>query len=118
MNDPQAGAHDDGTIYVLNVLWFKPGGAERYQDYLDATRPLVEGLGGAFLEPFTVVNALEGPVDADLVFFGRYPSQEALFAMLESPEYQAVFHLREEAVERSFTSICRRADLTEPPGPR
>lgn len=100
---------DDTTIYVLNVLWFKPGGAERYQGYLHATRPIVEGLGGAFLEPYTVVNALEGPVDADLVFYGRYPSQAALFSMLESPEYQAAFHLREEAVERSFTSICKPA---------
>jgi len=107
---------EDTTVYVLNVLWFKPGGAARYQYYLDATRPIVEGLGGAFLESYTVVNALEGPVDADLVFYGRYPSQEALFAMLESPEYQAVFHLREEAVERSFTSLCAlapaRPDLT------
>lgn len=105
---------DDRTVYVLNALWFKPGGAERYAEYLDASRPLVEALGGAFLEPFEVTNALEGGFDPDLIFYGRYPSEEALFEMLASPEYQAIFHLREEAVERSTTSLCRAADL----GPR
>ena len=107
---------DDETVFVLNVIWFKPGGAARYAEYLDAARPIVEGLGGAFLEPYRVVNALEGGLDADLVFYGRYPSEEALFGMLSSPEYQAIYHLRDEAVERSITSLCQPADLPAPPG--
>ena len=86
-SEPTPGA--DRTVYVLNVLWFKPGGAARYQDYLAASRPLVERLGGAFLEPFTVTEALEGGIDADMVFYGRYPSRRALMDMLASPEYQA-----------------------------
>ncbi len=105
-------ATSDTTIYVLNVLWFKPGGAERYQDYLAASRPLVEGRGGRFLEPYTVLEAWEGDIDADLVFYGRYPSKEALLDMLSSDEYQAIAHLRQEAVERSMTSICATAPAT------
>jgi uncharacterized protein (DUF1330 family) len=108
-------ATSDTTIYVLNVLWFKPGGAERYQEYLAASRPLVEALGGAFLEPYTVLEAWEGEVDADLVFYGRYPSKAALLEMLASEAYQAVYPLREAAVERSFTSICAAAAVV-PPG--
>ena len=102
----------DTTIYELNILWFKPGGAERYQEYLAASRPLVERLGGTFLEPYTAVEAWEGDIDADLIFYGRYPSKAALLAMLASDEYQAVYPLREAAVERSMTSICT---LSSPP---
>lgn len=99
----------DTTIYVLNVLWFKPGGAERYQEYLAASRPLVERVGGTFLEPFRAVEAWEGDIDADLIFYGRYPSRDALLTMVASDEYQAVSPLREAAVERSMTSICTRS---------
>jgi uncharacterized protein (DUF1330 family) len=118
------GSEDDGdpTVYVLNVIWFAPGGAELYARYLEATRPLVEAMGGAFLEPFQVVDALEGGLDADLVFYGRYPSREALWGMLASDEYQEAYRLREQAVARSITSLCRPANLppvdgaASPPG--
>lgn len=114
MNGEAPTSEDDPTVYVLNALWFKPGMASRYTEYLNASRPIVEAIGGAFLEPFAVSNALEGGFDPDLVFYGRYPSEEALWAMLASPEYQAVYHLREEAVERSVTSLCRAAELPRP----
>ncbi|MEO8697301.1 MAG: DUF1330 domain-containing protein [Acidimicrobiales bacterium] len=104
-----AGPATDSTIYVLNVLWFKPGGAERYGDYLAASRPIVEAFGGEFLEPFVAVEAWEGEIDADLIFYGRYPSRDALLAMLASDEYRAIFHIRQEAVERAMTSICTAA---------
>ena len=40
---------NDDAIYVFNASWFTPNGPERYAEYLDAARPLVERLGGAFL---------------------------------------------------------------------
>jgi uncharacterized protein (DUF1330 family) len=99
----------DDTVYVLNVLWFRPGGSQRYRDYIAAARPLVEARGGAFLEPYEVAEAWQGDLDADLVFYGRYPSKEVLLEMLTSDEYQRVATIRDEAVERSITSLCRAA---------
>ncbi len=59
------------------------------------------------MEPW--LEAWEGDIDADLIFYGRYPSKEALLDMLASDGYQAILHLCQEAVERSMTTICAAA---------
>lgn len=94
-------AADGKPLVMLNLLAFKPeGGRERYEEYGAAVAPLLEKAGGriAFLgEP---AAALIGEGSWDLVVLVEYPSRQAFLEMIGSPEYQAVGHLRTEALSR------------------
>lgn len=96
-------------IAVLNMLWFQPGGGERYDDYLAAARPHVEAVGGHYVSPrFVPERAIEGEFEPDLIFIGHYPSREALHSLIANPDYLEAAHIRNEAVQRSVTTTVRR----------
>lgn len=92
---------DDTPVVMLNLLAFRPdGGRERYEEYGAAVAPLLERASGrvAFLgEP---APALLGPDSWDLVVLVEYPTRQAFLDMIASPEYQAIAHLRTEALAR------------------
>ena len=92
----------DGPVVMLNLLKFHPdGGAERYGEYGVAVAPLLERVGG---RPIWAGNPAEGLIngeDWDLMILVEYPTRQALLDMIGSPEYQAIAHLRDEALERS-----------------
>ncbi len=95
-------------VVVLNLLWFLPGGRDRYDDYLAAARPLVEAIGGSLLAPrFVPTAAVEDDVVPELVLLGSYPSLESLTSMVGSPAYAEVAAIRGEAVARSMTTLLR-----------
>lgn len=101
-------------MFIFNALWFKPdGGAEKYREYLERAEPLVRGIGGEFLETYRTEAASQGDFDPDLIFFGRYPSEASLMEMLQSAEYQAISHLRTEAVERAIATRCSAFDFQQ-----
>lgn len=91
-----------GPVVMLNLLRFKPdGGRERYAQYVqqaqaiageqDTAEPLYFGAGG---------RSLETPAgDWDAVALVRYPSRRTFADTIRAPEYQAIMHLREEALE-------------------
>ncbi len=92
-------------IAILNILWFEPGGRERYDEYLTAARPLVEAVGGRYIAPrFVPQQAIEDAFDPDLIFIGNYPSRAALEALVTNAEYIEVSKSRGEAVRRSCTT--------------
>ncbi|HEX5713501.1 MAG TPA: DUF1330 domain-containing protein [Solirubrobacterales bacterium] len=93
----------DGTpVVMLNLLAFKPdGGAERYAEYGAAVAPIVERLGGRIVFAGAPATALLGDGSWDLVALVEYPSRQAFLDMVASEEYQAVAHLRTEALTRS-----------------
>ena len=92
----------DGPVLMLNLLDFKPGGgAERYAEYGEAVAPLLERAGARIVDAGTGGGALIGPSKWDLVVLVSYPTRQAFLEMIGSPEYQAVAHLRTEALERS-----------------
>lgn len=93
---------------MFNALWFRPdGGAERYAEYGAAVMPILAGVGAELLYPFLPVErVLEGELDPDLVGFVRYPSRDAFKAMWQSKAYQAVAHLREEAITKAILTQC------------
>lgn len=102
----------DEPIYMLNALWFKAdGGAEKYAEYLAGALPCVERVGGEMLRQFRPVEALQGDFDPDLTFVIRYPSIEAFREMIASPDYQAIAHLRGEAIERGVLTRCEADEL-------
>jgi uncharacterized protein (DUF1330 family) len=94
-------AADGKPLVMLNLLAFKPeGGRERYEEYGAAVAPLLEKAGGRIAFLGQPAMALIGDGSWDLVVLVEYPTRQAFLDMIGSPEYQAVAHLRTEALTR------------------
>jgi uncharacterized protein (DUF1330 family) len=95
-------------IYMLNALWFKQeGGEEKYAEYLRAAQPFVQEVGGRLVSgPFQPDLAVIGEWDPDLILIVEYPSWEDFLRLPEDAGYQAIAHLREEALEKSLLLRC------------
>jgi uncharacterized protein (DUF1330 family) len=93
---------DDGKpVVMLNLLALKPdGGEERYMEYGAAVAPLLEKAGGRIVWAGAPAPALLGEGSWDLVALVEYPTRQAFLEMIGSPEYQAIAHLRTEALTK------------------
>ena len=96
-------AGSDGPVVMLNLLALKPdGGLEKYTEYGEAVAPLLEKAGGRVLFSGVGGAALIGSEQEwDLVALVEYPDRAAFLGMIGSPEYQAIAHLRTEALTAS-----------------
>jgi uncharacterized protein (DUF1330 family) len=102
----------EGPVVMLNLLAFKPdGGAERYAEYAQAIAPLLEGVGGRILFAGAAGEAVIGEEGWDVIALAEYPSRQAFIDMVDSPEYQAIGHLRTEALARSELHPMDPAEL-------
>ncbi len=98
-------------IFMLNALWFKPdGGKEKYAEYGAAVAPLLEKHGAEIGPSYRPEQALIGEWDADLFFVVKYPSKADFEAMITSPEYASIMHLREQAIDKSLLVRCGAFD--------
>lgn len=97
-----AGRAGEGKpVVMLNLLAFKPeGGRERYEEYGAAVAPLLEKIGGRIVTLGESSRALLGEGSWDLVVLVEYPTRQAFLDMIGSAEYQAVGHLRTEALTK------------------
>ncbi len=94
-------AGEDAPVVMLNLLAFKPdGGRERYEEYGAAVAPLLEKVGGRIVFVGAPATALLGEDSWDLVALVEYPTRQAFLDMIASAEYQAVGHLRTEALAK------------------
>jgi uncharacterized protein (DUF1330 family) len=94
-------AGDGEPVVMLNLLAFKPeGGRERYEEYGEAVAPLLEKVEGRIVFMGAPASPLLGDGSWDLVVLVEYPSRQAFLDMIGSPEYQAIGHLRTEALVR------------------
>jgi uncharacterized protein (DUF1330 family) len=92
----------DGPVFMLNLLEFQPdGGADRYGEYGEAVAPLFAGAGGKPIFAGRPTESLIGEGSWDLMVLVSYPTRQAFLDMVSSPEYQAIEHLRTEALVRS-----------------
>jgi uncharacterized protein (DUF1330 family) len=92
----------DGPVFMLNLLEFQPdGGAERYGEYGEAVAPLLARAGGKPIFAGRPAESLIGEGTWDLMVLVSYPTRQAFLEMVSSPEYQAIEHLRTEALVRS-----------------
>jgi uncharacterized protein (DUF1330 family) len=90
---------EEGPVVMLNLLAFRPeGGRERYEEYGAAVAPLLEKVGGRIVSAGLPAQPLLGEQEWDLVALVEYPSRQAFLDMTGSPEYQAIAHLRTEAL--------------------
>ncbi|HEX7278286.1 MAG TPA: DUF1330 domain-containing protein [Solirubrobacterales bacterium] len=95
------GRADEGPVTMLNLLSFKPdGGRERYAEYGEAVLPLLEKAGGRLVFQGTSSPVVLGEESWDLVLLVEYPTRGAFLGMIQSPEYQAIAHLRTEALAK------------------
>jgi uncharacterized protein (DUF1330 family) len=94
---------DDGPVVMLNLLALKPdGGLEKYMEYGAAVTPILDGIGARPLYTGRGTRALIGNGRVwDLVLLVEYPSRAVFLEMVGSPEYQAIAHLRTEAITAS-----------------
>lgn len=92
---------DGSPVVMLNLLSFKPnGGRERYMEYGAAVAPLLEKVGGRIVFAGEPATALLGDDSWDLVALVEYPTRQAFLDMIGSAEYQAIGHLRTEALAK------------------
>jgi uncharacterized protein (DUF1330 family) len=92
---------DEGPVTMLNLLLFKEdGGRERYLEYGEAVLPLLERAGGRVVFQGQAAPVVLGEGSWDLVLLVEYPTRGAFLEMIGSPAYQAIAHLRTEALER------------------
>jgi uncharacterized protein (DUF1330 family) len=97
-----AGRASEGPVYMLNLLEFLPdGGAERYAEYGNAVAPILEGVSGRPVFAGRPAESLIGEGSWDLMVLVEYPTRQAFLDMVSSPAYQAIAHLRTEALRRS-----------------
>jgi len=94
-------AADGKPLVMLNLLAFKPdGGRKRYEEYGEAVAPLLENAGGRIVFVGEPAQALLGDGSWDLVALVEYPTRQAFLEMIGSAEYQAIGHLRTEALTK------------------
>jgi uncharacterized protein (DUF1330 family) len=94
-------AGEDGPVVMLNLLAFEPdGGRWRYEEYGEAVAPSLEKAGGRIVFMGAPAPALLGEDSWDLVVLVEYPTRRAFLDMVGSAEYQAIGHLRTEALRR------------------
>src|SRR5262245_44862276 len=86
---------------MLNLLAFDPdGGEERYLEYGAAVAPLLEKAGGRIVFVGQPAAVLLGDDSWGLVALVEYPTRQAFLDMVGSEEYQAIAHLRTEALTK------------------
>jgi uncharacterized protein (DUF1330 family) len=96
-----ARAGEDGPVAMLNLLSFLPdGGRERYEEYGVAVAPLLEQAGGRIVFLGRPAPPLLGDDGWDLVILVEYPSRQSFLEMIGSSQYQAIAHLRSEALRK------------------
>jgi uncharacterized protein (DUF1330 family) len=93
---------NQGRVVMLNLLKFKPaGGADSYAEYGKRVTPLLERFAAKAIFAGPVTTTVIGSKSWDSMLLVEYPSRKAFLAMVSSPEYQAISHFREDALERS-----------------
>lgn len=90
----------DAPVVMLNLLRFRPGGKELYDQYLAHLQKYSAKFGATVLYygEGGVPLVAEAGQDWDAVLLVRYPSRRTFSKMLRDPDYQAGSHLRTDAV--------------------
>jgi uncharacterized protein (DUF1330 family) len=106
-----ARAGEASPVTMLNLLRFRPdGGRERYLEYGAAVAPLLERAGARVVFLGDSALPLLGEGRWDSVLLVEYPTGQAFLDMVASPEYQAIAHLRTEALEEGELHPLSAAD--------
>ena len=97
-------AKDTGRPFVLvQLLRLAGGGREKYLQYSAAAQPIARSFGAQVLYAGECVDPLLAPGPAwDAIVVVRYPNRASYLKMQDDPAYQAVAHLRREALREAM----------------
>lgn len=92
-----------GPVVMLNLLRFKEGGRQSYEEYAHKIQPFLEKLSAKVLFVGDLSTELVAPETHqwDTILIIRYPSRQAFSSMVADPNYQEITHLRTEALEEA-----------------
>ncbi len=94
---------DKGPIVVLNLLKVKEDSQELMDEFLEYVDNLMTGWGDVGMEPVYAGKFGElvfgGIGDWDYILLVRYPSRRVFYDMMQSEEYKAIHHGRENAMK-------------------
>lgn len=93
-------AAPDEPVVMLNLLRFREGGRERYEEYLAHFGVHAREVGGEVLYYGEGAEALvaEDGQAWDAVLLVSYPTRRAFSDMVRNPRYQEGTHLRDDAL--------------------
>ena len=92
-----------GPVVMLNLLRFKEGGRQSYEEYARRIKPFLDDLGAKLLFVGDLSTVLVAPQEHnwDTILIVRYPSRQAFSSMVANPNYQEITGLRTEALEEA-----------------
>ena len=107
----------DGKPAYLIASSFMPEGHVALDAYAHASHPLIEAAGGEVLvagHTGQFLDHYEGSwsEDARITIF-KFPSMAALQGFWQLPEYQAIKHLRTDAIATNFTFAVEGFDMED-----
>ena len=65
--------------------------------YLEVTQPLMDRAGARIVQRFKIASTVTGNSTAKTVILTEYPSLEAIDIVFQSPEYDAIKPVRDQA---------------------
>jgi uncharacterized protein (DUF1330 family) len=101
---------DGGPVVMLNLLRYAgEDGRASYARYAAAVTSSLERVGGQVLYAGDCTTLLVAPEGHawDAVLVVRYPTRGAFLEMVTHPDYQAIAHLRSEALEAAVLEATR-----------
>jgi uncharacterized protein (DUF1330 family) len=109
---------DSGPVVMLNLLRFKPSGAESYARYGAEVTSHLERAGARVLLAAAAQDSVIGPEQGewDLVLAVEYPSRSAFLQMISDPDYLKIHAHRAAAVADSRLIACQKLPDQAPPG--
>jgi uncharacterized protein (DUF1330 family) len=92
-----------GPVVMLNLLRYKEGKRDDYEEYARRIRPFLEDIGAEVLYVGDLSTVLVAPEDHDwdAVLLVRYPSRQSFSSMVADPNYQEITGMRTEALEEA-----------------
>jgi len=77
---------------------------EKFQEYAKKAMPTIAAYKGELLAKGKTSETLAGSNEHDVVAITQFPDMEALKAWYNSPQYQAVIELRDQAVDMTMVT--------------
>jgi uncharacterized protein (DUF1330 family) len=92
------------AAYIIGKM--KVTNPDRYAEYRAHVSAILQKHGGRFLVRGGEVSALEGPAVEGRVVVAEFPSMDALQKFWNSPEYQRLVAIRQEASESEIWAVA------------
>ena len=87
------------------IAFVKINDPTKFQEYAAAAGPTIAAAGGSVVARGKVMDMLAGNLNADASLVAKFASIAAAQAWYQSPEYQALISLRDQAVTPTFVLI-------------